>query len=322
MESIRLSNAAGTISNDIFAQVTLANEAIYPLLEKRRAQIENVARKTFRYGALPGSEMDVYYPSTTPSGKAPVLAFVYGGGYVHGSKTSPPPGDLIYKNVGVFYASQGFVTVIPDYRKLPDMKWPDAPSDIASALTFLVTHSSDVNASAPTAADVQNIFLVGHSAGGAIASDVLLAPGLLPANVRRSVRGLIVFGGMMHYRGLEYPIPPFVLRGYYGTDEDVRAHEPLGLLEAAADEIVRGLPDVLMVVSEHDVAAMRTSVTDFRSALAERTGKDVPLLVAQGHNHISPHYALSSGEGEEWGHDVVRWMRAKLASSNGKPATE
>lgn len=48
----------------------------------------------------------MYYPHFT--GKAAVLFYVYGGGYVSGAKVLDPPDELQYKNIGAFFAKEGY----------------------------------------------------------------------------------------------------------------------------------------------------------------------------------------------------------------------
>jgi carboxylesterase type B len=52
----------------------------------------------------------VYFPKENDSGSAPILFFVYGGGFVEGAKILDPPYNLIHKNVGAFFAGQGYVS--------------------------------------------------------------------------------------------------------------------------------------------------------------------------------------------------------------------
>ena len=53
----------------------------------------------------------MYYPPVesviNPGKKAPILVFVYGGGWASGDRVFPPPYDLGYTNVGAFFAKKG-----------------------------------------------------------------------------------------------------------------------------------------------------------------------------------------------------------------------
>ncbi len=54
-----------------------------------------------------------------PPRNAPVLVFFYGGSWDRGSKDD-------YAFVGHALAAQGFVTVLPDYRLYPQVRFPDS----------------------------------------------------------------------------------------------------------------------------------------------------------------------------------------------------
>jgi len=297
-------------------QIDITYKALYPILEARKADIERASRKTFKYGASDRHQLDVYYPSATPTGKAPVLFFVYGGGYYSGDKQMAAPRELVYTNVGAFFAKQGLVTVIPDYRILPNMKFPDPAVDVRDAIAWVASHANEVNADASVAADVDHIFLMGHSAGAAILASVLLLPDLFPASLKPQVRGVILKGGVYHLQTKTMSIPPATISAYYGADEDVLKNQPLSLLKNAAEDAVQSLPEVVTYVSEYEVPAIRESSGEFRQVLSDRLGKPVEERILTGHNHISPHVALSTGQGEEWGAEVADWVKARVPKSS------
>jgi len=61
--------------------------------------------------------------------------------------------------------------------------------------------------------------------------------------------------------------------------------------------------------------AISTAMRVFARELKERGGT-IDEFVLQGHDHLSPVLALSSGSGEEWGDDVVRWL---VGDTNSRP---
>ncbi|GJE93614.1 alpha/beta hydrolase [Phanerochaete sordida] len=299
------------------AQIDITYKALYPILESRRADIERIKRKTFKYGATDRHQLDVYYPTATPTGKAPVLFFVYGGGFASGERQMPAPRDLVYTNVGAFFAKQGLATVIADYRILPNMKFPDPVIDIRDAITWFDEHASEVNAGASVKADTDHIFVMGHSVGAAIVASVFLMPGVFPASLAPRVRGLILKGGAHHFQTkAPVPIPPTLLTAYYGTEAELLERQPLALLKAAPQEVVQRLPEVAVYVSEYEVPSIRESSTDFRQLLSERTGKPVYFGELAGHTHISPHVALGTGQGEDWAIEVADWVKARVIKAS------
>jgi acetyl esterase/lipase len=103
------------------------------------------------YGRAPRQKLDVYAPATA-STAAPVLVFIYGGSWDSGARAD-------YAFVGSAFAAQGFVTIIPDYRLVPDVRFPTFLEDCAAAAAW--THAN----AAEHGGDPNRIVFVGHSAG-------------------------------------------------------------------------------------------------------------------------------------------------------------
>ncbi len=72
--------------------------------------------KDAAYGEDPRQRLDVFVPSVAPE-RAPVLVFFYGGSWNSGSKAD-------YAFAAQALAAQGFVTVLPDYRLYPKVRFP------------------------------------------------------------------------------------------------------------------------------------------------------------------------------------------------------
>lgn len=103
------------------------------------------------YGENVRQRLDVYCPKGDVK-NAPILVFIYGGGWSDGDRAD-------YAFVGRAFAAAGFVTIIPDYQLVPDVHFPDFLKDLGAALSWV-----DAQATA-FGGDTQRIFLMGHSAG-------------------------------------------------------------------------------------------------------------------------------------------------------------
>lgn len=100
--------------------------------------------------------LDIYFPEGTES-KLPVIVDIHGGGWVYGDKE-------LNKYFCLYLASKGFAVVNISYRLSPDYHVPDQISDIFSALHFIEKHAEGYPL------DINNVFLVGDSAGGHLVS--------------------------------------------------------------------------------------------------------------------------------------------------------
>jgi acetyl esterase/lipase len=101
--------------------------------------------------------LDVYVPKGAASTKPkPLVVFFYGGSWQNGDRRD-------YLFVGEALASRGFVTMIPDYRRYPETRYPGFMDDAAAAVAWARAHAADYGA------DPDRVFLMGHSAGAHIA---------------------------------------------------------------------------------------------------------------------------------------------------------
>lgn len=133
------------------------------------------------YGKGERLELDVFSPGT---GEHPVVVFFYGGAWTAGKKSD-------YGFVGAVLAAHGYVTVIPDYRLYPEVRFPEFMEDGAQAVVWVREHAREFGG------DPDRIVLMGHSAGAHMAAmlalnDAYLAKAGVPEH---SIVGLIGLSG-------------------------------------------------------------------------------------------------------------------------------
>lgn len=112
------------------------------------------------FGAAARLKLDVYRPANSAAG-APVVVFFYGGNWRSGERQD-------YAFVGRALASRGIVVVIPDYRLYPQVSYPDFLDDSAQAIAWTIRHIGSYGG------NVDNLFVMGHSAGAYNAAMVAL----------------------------------------------------------------------------------------------------------------------------------------------------
>lgn len=245
----------------------------------------------------------MYYPPTDLSGAVlPVLVFFYGGGFTSGSRSSPPS-NLVYNNLGAFFASRGVLTVIPDYRLVPSIKFPEGGEDVQEAIKWAAQRFS---------VDSARLFVMGHSAGGVHLATVLLKP-VLFAPVAHAIRGVVLMG-----------VPAAIPQGrpgfstdavqYYGSVKAMVRDHPLGLLRCVDGDHVKGLPPLRALRAGSEPRYIRTSMRTFVEVYSGKGGM-VEEMELEGHDHLSPVLALYTGSGEEWGVQLVDWMMSVVHQS-------
>jgi acetyl esterase/lipase len=230
------------------------------------------------FDAEHGLKLDVYAPHAAQG--APVAVFFYGGSWEAGRRRW-------YRYVGEALASKGIVAVIPDYRKFPDVRFPEFMADAANATKWTFAHATEFGG------DAQRIFVAGHSAGGHIAALLacdkryLAAAGLAP----RNLAGMIGLAGA-------YAFLPYVEdeAEIFGDDAEGRYDsQPINFVDG--DEppmlLLQGLDDDEVTPNNAEVMAERAQAMDGTAvlklypdidhgdllvALARGRGNDPPVL--------------------------------------------
>ena len=110
-----------------------------------------------------GQRLDVWRPASRVGEPRPVVIFYYGGGWVKGTRDA-------YAFATRAYASRGFVVVVPDYRKVPGVRFPAFLQDAADAVKWTRDHVADYGG------DPNRIAVAGHSAGAYAAAMLPLDP--------------------------------------------------------------------------------------------------------------------------------------------------
>lgn len=100
--------------------------------------------------------LDLYRPKGA-EGLLPVIVSVHGGGYFYGTKET-------YQYYCMDLARRGFAVVNFNYRLAPEWRFPAPLEDTNTMLTWLAAHAEEYQV------DINNLFLVGDSAGAQIAS--------------------------------------------------------------------------------------------------------------------------------------------------------
>ncbi len=115
--------------------------------------------KNIIYGAEPWQKLDIYVPPHSSGQSLPVVVFFYGGSWKDGSKDMCP-------FVGEAFAKQGYITVIADYSKYPQVKFPTFVEDGAKAIAWIYRNIAQYQG------DPERLFIAGHSAGAHIGAHI------------------------------------------------------------------------------------------------------------------------------------------------------
>lgn len=230
-----------------------------------------LAARGIAYGPGERRRLDVWTPGKPAAGAGlPVVVFFYGGGWVAGSRQG-------YGFAGSAFAGKGFVAVVPDYRLVPQVRFPGFVEDGALAVKWARDHAADFGG------DPRRITLAGHSAGGYIAAMLALDRHFLrDAGVDpRTVRAAALLAAPLDF----YPFTEIRGRDALGSWPRPAETQPISFARADA-------PPLFLAAGTADTVVMPRN----SQALAARLralGAPVTLRLYPGKGHVDLASALS-----------------------------
>ena len=171
--------------------------------------------------------LDVYAPRNAQD--APIVVFFYGGGWEDGKRSD-------YRFAAMALAKRGIVTVVPDYRLYPDVRFPDFIADGAKAVRWARRNAVEFGA------DPGLIFLIGHSAGAYIATMLALDKTRLDPESLLAIAGVVGLAGPYDF----LPLKSDVLKRIFApAGGDLSSSQPIRYArgDAAPMLLLSGLSD-------------------------------------------------------------------------------
>ena len=233
-----------------------------------------------RYAAGDRNALDVYAPaSPTPS---PVVVFIYGGGWKNGNKSQ-------YRFVAAALAARGFLTVVPDYRLYPEVRFPVFLQDNAAAVAWTKGNIAKFGG------DPRRIFLMGHSAGAYNVAMLTLDKrwlGETGLNPDRDLLGTVGLSGPYDFLPLHDP----VLETIFAPAGDLRLTQPI--------TFARGDAVPMLLASGTDDTTVLPRNTEHLAAAIRRDGGRADERLYPGVDHVRIIGAMAG---------VLHWLAPSLA---------
>jgi acetyl esterase/lipase len=226
------------------------------------------------FGDNQRQKLDVYVPKTGAE-NAPVILFVYGGSWANGDKKN-------YSFVGNNLAAMGYVAVLPNYRLVPEVVYPDFINDVASALKWTEDNIADYGG------DPKTIFMAGHSAGAynvmMVALDEQYAS--KAGADRTAVKGVIGLSGPYDFFPFDFQVAKNAFSISEQPGNDPEATQPINHVDASD-------PPLLLISGLAD-ATVYPSNTRALTKLGKKAGMNITTIYYDDLGHPDTLMAMGS----------------------------
>jgi acetyl esterase/lipase len=231
------------------------------------ADVQRIA--DLSYGANARQKLDVYVPNAGAAAGKPVVVFFYGGAWDEGSRQQ-------YRFAGAALAGLGYVTMVPDYRLYPEVRFPAFIDDAAHAVAWVRTHAAEYGA------DASRIIIIGHSAGAHTAAMLIADPHYLRdvAVDSKFIAGMVGLSGPYDLTPNTAELHRIFTAPFQPRDWQVTAHTD-----------TKG-PPTLLVHGADDTKVLSAVSTNYAAQL-RALGSDVTLRIYPRCEHKCPLAALS-----------------------------
>lgn len=251
---------------------------VWKALEHRR----HLHRSSVRYGNDPAQLLDVWRRDDLPAHSAPVLIFVPGGAWVHGSRTLQ--GYALLSHL----AEQGWVCLSIDYRVAPHHRWPHHLVDVKTAIAWAHANVDKFGG------DRNFVALAGASAGGHLAALAGLTAGQdpelaadLPAGADTSVDAVVPIYGRYDWQDRSTPdrvqFVDFLERVV--VNRSIRRHPEVYRKASPIARVHPQAPPFLVVHGSRDVIIPVQQARDFVERLRAVSHSPVGYLELPGAGH-------------------------------------
>ena len=242
-----------------WSQVGLLNSV--DALLSARAPARKVA-SGISFGPLARQKLDIWAPADTRATPRDVIVFFYGGSWNSGDRE-------LYGFVGRALAARGFIVVLPDYRLVPEVRFPRFVEDGAAAVAWVDRNIAQYGG------NPARVHVSGHSAGAHIAALLTLDPHWLKA-AGAPAHGIRSFAGLAG----PYDFLPFTSdasRAAFGQMPDPKPSQPITFARKDA-------PPMLLLTGSADTTVKPRNTAALASAQT-KVGAVARTILYQGLGH-------------------------------------
>ncbi len=195
--------------------------------------------------------------------KLPLIFFIHGGGWWHGS-------PQFSSAVGKFFAKRGYTTVLPAYRLVPKARYPQQIEDIVTAFKEVLKNETLA---------YKGIIVMGFSAGGELGARLVFDQSLqsLHGYSESCFKGFVSFAGVLDFKTCQSAYTKLLIKNYLPQGYKIEEVNPLRLVSS------RSFP-VLCLHGKRDRLIERENALNFIQRVKEVGGKGEVILL-EGYHH-------------------------------------
>lgn len=226
----------------------------------------------------------------------PAIVSIHGGGWVYGDKE-------LYQYYCMDLACRGFTVVNFTYRLAPESLFPAAVEDINAVFTWVAQHGKEYHI------DPEQLFVVGDSAGGQLASQYLA---LLTNPEYQKLYKFQVPADQIHVRAVALNCGIYDMKNCAGSGKDEPFDLYLGINDTNRAELIEKVDTLKYLNSCFPPAFIMTSYYDFLKEHAKPMYETLTAL------EVPCRYKMYGEEGQKhMGHVFhlnIRLKEAKLCN--------
>jgi len=206
------------------------------------------------YGDDSIQSLDVYWPSDiskTDKNNIVTVVFFYGGCWGACS-------DLVkedYRFVAQALTANDIIAVVVDYRKFPNVIFPEIMNDAARSVEWVVANIDSYGGNS------DNIYLMGHSAGAHMASMLLFNRDYLNQNTHKSIKGFIGLAGPYDF----LPFDEWYQADLFSPPESYAQSQPINYVTGKEAPL-------LLLYGNDDTRVKRRNILSLEKVIKEKNG--------------------------------------------------
>ncbi|NKF07401.1 alpha/beta hydrolase [Clostridium gasigenes] len=217
----------------------------------------------------------------------PVIFFIHGGGWWHGS-------PKMCTCIGKYFAKLGYTVVLPAYRLTPLHKYPSQIEDIYSAFSSYSKRNMHYRD--------RKFIIMGFSAGGELAANLIFNRKMQEKyKINSSIlKGLITFSGVLNFEKCTSKHSKRLIKNYLGENTNINNANPINLI--SKDTKV----PVLCIHGDRDPLINKENSSSFINKI-NSMNKLARLEIVKGKHH-SDINELIIGKGEQMSKIILEFI--------------